>query len=138
MKYITREEKVLNIAIAIIFNVIIYILINLYGLKYKSLYMIALNIFLILIWYGLFATSKSIEEESKISKEKKEKLLEIKLNFIKNVMADEKLKEFEKVLNNLPEEDKSSFIKSVYVNLITEKTEELAPMSEEKDYEREK
>ncbi len=56
MKYITREEKFLNIVIAIIFNVSIYILINLYGLKYKSLYMIASNIFLILIWYGLFIT----------------------------------------------------------------------------------
>lgn len=138
MKYITREEKFLNIGIAIIFNVSIFILINLYDLKYKSLYMIALNIFLILIWYGLFATSKSIEEESKISKEKEEKLLEIKLSFIKNIMVDEKFKEFEKVLNNLPEEDKSDFIKSVYENLITEKTEELAPMSEEKDYERER
>lgn len=133
MKYITREEKVLNIVIAIIFNVSIYILINLYDLKYKSLYMIALNIFLILIWYGLFATSKSIEEESKISKEKEEKLLEIKLSFIKNIMVDEKVKEFEKVLNILPEEDKSDFIKSVYENLITEKTEELAPMKGEDD-----
>lgn len=133
MKYITREEKFLNIGIAIIFNVSIFILINLYSLKYKSLYMIALNIFLILMWYGLFATSKSIEEESKISKEKEEKLLKIKLNFIKNIMADEKLKEFEKVLNNLPEEDKSNFIKSVYENLITEKIEELAPMKGEDD-----
>ncbi|BBA53285.1 hypothetical protein FV113G1_P20080 (plasmid) [Fusobacterium varium] len=133
MKYITREEKVLNIVIAIIFNVSIYILINLYDLKYKSLYMIALNIFLILIWYGLFATSKSIEEESKISKEKEEKLLEIKLSFIKNIMVDEKVKEFEKVLNILPEEDKSDFIKSVYENLITEKIEELAPMKGEDD-----
>ena len=133
MKYITREEKILNIVIAIIFNVSIYILINLYGLKYKSLYMIASNIFLILIWYGLFATSKSIEEESKISKEKEEKLLEIKLSFIKNIMVDEKFKEFEKVLNNLPEEDKSDFIKSVYENLITEKIEELAPMKGEDD-----
>lgn len=133
MKYITREEKVLNIVIAIIFNVSIYILINLYDLKYKSLYMIALNIFLILIWYGLFATSKSIEEESKISKEKEEKLLEIKLSFIKNIMGDEKVKEFEKVLNILPEEDKSDFIKSVYENLITEKIEELAPMKGEDD-----
>ncbi|MCB8566323.1 hypothetical protein [Fusobacterium ulcerans] len=133
MKYITREEKVLNIVIAIIFNVSIYILINLYDLKYKSLYMIALNIFLILMWYGLFATSKSIEEESKISKEKEEKLLEIKLSFIKNIMVDEKVKEFEKVLNILPEEDKSDFIKSVYENLITEKIEELAPMKGEDD-----
>lgn len=133
MKYITREEKVLNIVIAIIFNVSIYILINLYDLKYKSLYMIVLNIFLILIWYGLFATSKSIEEESKISKEKKEKLLKRKLNFIKNIMVDEKLKEFEKVLNNLSEEEKSDFIKSVYENLITEKIEELAPMKGEDD-----
>lgn len=133
MKYITREEKFLNIGIAIIFNVSIYILINLYDLKYKSLYMIALNIFLILIWYGLFATSKSIEEESKISKEKEEKLLEIKLSFIKNIMVDEKVKEFEKVLNILPEEDKSDFIKSVYENLITEKIEELAPMKGEDD-----
>ena len=133
MKYITREEKVLNIVIAIIFNVSIYILINLYDLKYKSLYMIALNIFLILIWYGLFATSKSIEEESKISKEKEEKLLEIKLSFIKNIMVGEKVKEFEKVLNILPEEDKSDFIKSVYENLITEKIEELAPMKGEDD-----
>jgi hypothetical protein len=133
MKYITREEKFLNIGIAIIFNVSIFILINLYDLKYKSLYMIALNIFLILIWYGLFATSKSIEEESKISKEKEEKLLEIKLSFIKNIMVDEKVKEFEKVLNILPEEDKSDFIKSVYENLITEKIEELAPMKGEDD-----
>ena len=111
----------------------IFILINLYGLKYKSLYMIALNIFLILIWYGLFATSKSIEEESKISKEKEEKLLEIKLSFIKNIMVDEKVKEFEKVLNNLPEDEKADFIKSVYENLITEKIEELAPMKGEDD-----
>lgn len=133
MKYITREEKVLNIVIAIIFNVSIYILINLYDLKYKSLYMIALNIFLILMWYGLFATSKSIEEESKISKEKEEKLFLIKLSFIKNIMVDEKVKEFEKVLNNLPEEDKSDFIKSVYENLITEKIEELAPIKGEDD-----
>ena len=133
MKYITREEKVLNIVIAIIFNVSIYILINLYDLKYKSLYMIALNIFLILMWYGLFATSKSIEEESKISKEKEEKLLEIKLSFIKNIMVDEKVKEFEKVLNNLPEDEKADFIKSVYENLITEKIEELAPMKGEDD-----
>ncbi|MEE0137718.1 hypothetical protein [Fusobacterium ulcerans] len=133
MKYITREEKFLNIGIAIIFNVSIFILINLYSLKYKSLYMIALNIFLILIWYGLFATSKNIEEESKISKEKEEKLLEIKLSFIKNIMVDEKVKEFEKVLNNLPEDEKADFIKSVYENLITEKIEELAPMKGEDD-----
>ena len=133
MKYITREEKFLNIGIAIIFNVSIFILINLYSLKYKSLYMIASNIFLILIWYGLFATSKNIEEESKISKEKEEKLLEIKLSFIKNIMVDEKVKEFEKVLNNLPEDEKADFIKSVYENLITEKIEELAPMKGEAD-----
>lgn len=128
-----REKIFLNIVLTILLNVGIFILINLYGLKYKSLYMIALNIFLILIWYGLFATSKSIEEESKISKEKEEKLLEIKLSFIKNIMVDEKVKEFEKVLNILPEEDKSDFIKSVYENLITEKIEELAPMKGEDD-----
>lgn len=128
-----REKIFLNIVLTILLSVGIFILINLYGLKYKSLYMIALNIFLILIWYGLFATSKSIEEESKISKEKEEKLLEIKLSFIKNIMVDEKVKEFEKVLNILPEEDKSDFIKSVYENLITEKIEELAPMKGEDD-----
>ncbi len=128
-----REKKFLNIVLTILLNVGIFILINLYGLKYKSLYMIALNIFLILIWYGLFATSKSIEEESKISKEKEEKLLEIKLSFIKNIMVDEKVKEFEKVLNNLPEDEKADFIKSVYENLITEKIEELAPMKGEDD-----
>jgi|GEM_PF-4373203 len=126
-----REKIFLNIVLTILLNVGIFILINLYGLKYKSLYMIALNIFLILIWYGLFATSKSIEEESKISKEKEEKLLEIKLSFIKNIMVDEKVKEFEKVLNNLPEDEKADFIKSVYENLITEKIEELAPMKGE-------
>ena len=125
-----REKKFLNIVLTILLNVGIFILINLYGLKYKSLYMIALNIFLILMWYGLFATSKSIEGEEKISEEK---LLEIKLNFIKNIMVDEKVKEFEKVLNILPEEDKSDFIKSVYENLITEKIEELAPMKGEDD-----
>lgn len=64
---------------------------------------------------------------------REEKLLEIKLNFIKNIMVDEKVKEFEKVLNILPEEDKSDFIKSVYENLITEKIEELAPMKGEDD-----
>ncbi|WP_302820443.1 hypothetical protein [Fusobacterium ulcerans] len=128
-----REKIFLNIVLTILLNVGIFILINLYGLKYKSLYMIALNIFLILIWYGLFATSKSIEEESKISKEKEEKLLEIKLSFIKNIMVDEKVKEFEKVLNNLPEDEKADFIKSVYENLITEKIEELAPMKGEDD-----
>lgn len=125
-----REKKFLNIVLTILLNVGIFILINLYGLKYKSLYMITLNIFLILIWYELFATSKSIEGEEKISEEK---LLEIKLNFIKNIMVDEKVKEFEKVLNILPEEDKSDFIKSVYENLITEKIEELAPMKGEDD-----
>lgn len=128
-----REKKFLNIVLTILLNVGIFILINLYGLKYKSLYMIALNIFLILMWYGLFATSKSIEEESKISKEKEEKLLEIKLSFIKNIMVDEKVREFEKVLNNLPEDEKADFIKSVYENLITEKIEELAPMKGEDD-----
>ena len=128
-----REKIFLNIVLTILLNVGIFILINLYGLKYKSLYMIALNIFLILIWYGLSATSKSIEEESKISKEKEEKLLEIKLSFIKNIMVDEKVKEFEKVLNNLPEDEKADFIKSVYENLITEKIEELAPMKGEDD-----
>lgn len=124
-----REKFFLNIVLTILLNVGIFILINLYGLKYKSLYMIALNIFLILIWYGLLVTL-SIEKEGKISKEK---LLKIQLDFIKNIMLDEKVKEFEKVLNKLPEEEKANFIKSVYENLITEKIEELAPMKGEDD-----
>lgn len=126
-----EENFFLNMVILILSNVSVFILINLYGLKYKSLYMIALNTFLILIWYGLFATSKSIEEEGKISKEKEEKLLKMQLDFIKNIMLDEKVKEFEKVLNKLPEEEKSNFIKSVYESLINEKREELAPMRRE-------
>lgn len=140
-----KREKYLNYPV-IIFNLFMILAVNLslysYFLKYErenQLFLLddfitfkqfifgGINISLIILMYFLYRSDKKREKNFREMMEKEElektKSLLNKDNYIKKYLSNEKYKEFQETLNDIPEDEKDDFKDLVFSELLKKQAE---------------